>query len=112
MWVVKEQAIFNELESEITYKIASERNRLHSGVSGAGSSYYEHHFDKAAETLSDMFNTLCPWVEKEEKGNNREGQYSSSVAAWEEEFGIKVGSDEWNELERNNQQLLDSVKEG
>lgn len=56
---------------------------------------YEHHFKEAGEELTMTVKMLFPWIVWAQ-----ESKVDDYQKAWEEFFGIKVGSPEWVALEK------------
>lgn len=94
-WLLKESLVLRHLEAENMIRLYESYHILHSGAVSAGASgeVYQHHFKQATDQIRSMGRLLLPWVDWDDKDN-----FDSWKSKWEKEFGIKVGSKEWDDL--------------
>lgn len=71
-----------------------------SAVSYGTPEVYEHHFNEGMAEVKSIGTLLFPWVNWEEDAKSAEYR-----KIWEDWFGIKVGSPEWEELEKRGEML-------
>ena len=92
-WLLKEELVLNQLESDNLIRLKSLRHSQHTAASGSGGEVYKHHFDSASAEFKGLSELIFPWIDfqKDEKTS----QYTKM---WEETFGIKMGSPEWQKL--------------
>jgi hypothetical protein len=89
----KENMIFQQIEIDNLIKLKSLRHNLHAAATSAGGERYNHHFDHATAECKGISELLFPWVTHGDDDNRNE-----YVKMWEDRFGVKMGSKEWDKL--------------
>jgi len=102
MWLIKEDLVLAQLEADNFIAIRSHRQAQHIGAAGAGGEYYTHHFEHALAELKGIGELLFPWIDSED-----EESYPREIKMWEDTFGIKMGSPEWDKLVEKYEKIAD-----
>jgi len=93
-WRLLKNLVFEQLEQENLIRVKMMRHLQHASAAGsANPEAYKHHFDAGVAELHGIVRMLFPWAPDD---GDKAKEYRE---AWEQFFGIKVGSDEWKVLE-------------
>ena len=107
-WELKRAFIFEQMEEDSLLKLKTMRQALHSSAAAYGTAeLYKHHFEQAVAEVKGIGELLFPWIDWE-----TDEQTSNYQKVWEDWFGIKVGSPEWEEIERQGEVLHEIYKQG
>jgi len=98
-WVLKREIVLNQLEDDNLVQLKLLRHALHcGGVARDSQEAYEYHFEQAKEELRGVGKLLFPYA----NWDAPEGD-SKYKSLWEDWFGVKVGSREWQEMEHRGE---------
>ena len=107
-WIIKREIVFDQLEGDNLVEIKRLRQGLHASAAAAGDGEtYKHHFDSSVSEIKGIGELLFPWIDWQ--SDPKAAQYQKM---WEEWYGVKVGSPEWKELERQGEMLQELYKQG
>lgn len=85
--------VLHQLELDNLIKHRELTHAQNSAAAAGGGKLYEHHFDRALDDIKKIREYLFPWLETE-----KDEKVNQHVQAWEQAFGIKMGSVEWNNM--------------
>ena len=101
-WEIKRDIVLEQLETDNLLKLKMMRHLQHASAAAYGDdNRYEHHFSEAAVELTTVGGLLFPWIDW--KKTEKSDEYQQ---LWEQFYGIKVGSKEWEALERRGELML------
>lgn len=104
MW--KRDVVLNELELDNLRSLRLARHaQTISAVSYGDPEIYKHYYDEGASELKQISKLLFPWLSW---GDDKGSEYKRM---WEDWFGIKSGSEEWNKLERTGELIQKYLKQ-
>lgn len=104
-WLLKEELVLHQIESDNLLRLKSLRHAQHAAGAGAGGELYQHHFDRACAEFKGLSELLFPWVDF-----STDEKTSQHVKMWEETFGIKMGSPEWDKLVKKYDRIAELYK--
>lgn len=107
-WELKREFVFEQLEEDSLLELKRLRQSLHGAAAAYGTAeLYKHHFEQSVAEVKGIGELLFPWIDWE--SDEKSGDYQK---VWEDWFGIKVGSPEWEEIERQGEVLHEIYKQG
>lgn len=107
-WICKREFVFEQLEEDNLVDLKRLRQGLHAAAAAFGDGEtYKHHFDASVAEIKGIGELLFPWIDW--KSDPKAAEYQK---VWEEWYGIKVGSPEWEELEKQGEMLHELYKQG
>ena len=107
-WELKREIVFDQLEEDNLLKIKSLRQALHGSAAAYGDDdRYKHHFDHSVGEIKGIGELLFPWINWKD-----DPKVDEHRKIWEEWFGVKVGSPEWQEIERQGEMLQKLYQQG
>ena len=95
-WVFREHWILEELAATARTQLYSLRMNMHIGAMAGipGTDSYDHHYEEAYKSTLTLSSVLLPWLNWAEK----ESSVESQVEEWEQSYGIKKNSPEWDAM--------------
>jgi hypothetical protein len=94
-WALRRDIVLNQLELDNLQQLKTLRHAMHCGGIARGTAEaYAHHFEKASEELQAIGKLMFPYANW--GMTEADSKYKSM---WENWFGIKIGSKEWQEME-------------
>ncbi len=101
IWNIRRMLVFEQLETDNLLKLKTMKHLQHSAAAAYGDhELYKHHFDTSAAELKGVGELLFPWIDW--KSDAKAGEYTKM---WEEFYGIKIGSKEWEAIEHRAKML-------
>jgi hypothetical protein len=100
-WSLKRDIVLNKLELDNIRQLKMLHHLTHCGGMARGThEAYEHHFEKATEEVRGIGQLLFPYANW-----NQTEVDEKYKKLWEEWFGFKVGSKQWQEMEHRGELL-------
>lgn len=100
---LKESLVLQQLEVDNLVRIKTLRHAQHAAAISSGGDAYEHHHDHADAEFQGISDLLFPWIQKKVSDTN----VDKYTKMWEDAFGIKVGSKEWDAIVKKYDKISD-----